>query len=155
MARLDSHHLDAVRLLYTTLKGTSVSWALTGSTSLALQDLPLAPNDIDVQTTGEGAYSIEEQFTECMVEPVSFVSSEQIRSHFGKLVLEDTLVEIMGAVQKRREDGTWTSPVAIAEHRDIISVEGMQIPVLSLQYEAQAYDQLGRNERADVIRKHR
>lgn len=121
---------------------------------LRLQDVPLDPDDIDVQTTETGAYTIEECFSEDIIESVCFSEGEQIRSNFGVLELRGVRVELMGAVQKRRQDGTWEPPVDIRNHRKFVTLNGMQIPVLSLRYEAQAYERLGRMERAERLREY-
>ncbi|WP_265109492.1 nucleotidyltransferase domain-containing protein [Halosolutus halophilus] len=151
MPELDDRYLDALETLSTTLDDRSVTWALTGSTSFALQGVPLTPNDIDVQTTEEGAYAIEAAFAEQVVDPVSVAESETIRSHFGAVELDGVRVEIMGAVQKRRDDGTWEPPVDVAEHRTFVEIGNGRIPVLSLDYEGRAYERLGRTERATLL----
>jgi hypothetical protein len=60
------------------------------------------------------------------------------------------VVEVMGDIQKRLEDGTWETPVNLRSHRQIVACDGMDIPVLSLEYEADAYRKLGRLERAEM-----
>jgi hypothetical protein len=154
MAPLDEQYLDVLGRLSARLADRSVTWALTGSTSFALQGVALTPTDIDLQTTEAGAYAVEELFPEQIVEPVSFAETETIRSHFGALVLDGIRVEVMGAVQKRRPDGTWEPPVDISEHRTVVDVDGMRIPVLSLDYEAAAYERLGRSARAALLSEH-
>lgn len=151
MPSLDDRYLDVLETLSMTLDGCSIPWALTGSTSFVLQGVPLTPNDIDVQTTEEGAYVIEEEFTKQVIDPVSFSESEPIRSHFGSLELNDVRIEVIGAVQKRRSDGTWEAPVDITAHRTFVELKDHRIPVLSLDYEAEAYDRLGRTERAALL----
>jgi hypothetical protein len=61
-------------------------------------------------------------------------------------------VEIMGAVQKRLPSGEWELPGDIREHRRFIDVNGMKLPVLSLEYEEKAYRMLGRIDKADRIK---
>lgn len=107
---------DVVDRLRESLSDAPIDWALTGSTSFALQGVPVEPNDVDVQTTESGAYEIERRFEDHVTEPVSFQSSEGIRSHFCGLSVDSVPVEIMGAVQKRRADGTWEPPVDIHTH---------------------------------------
>jgi hypothetical protein len=82
---------------------------------------------------------------------VVFSSTERIRSHFGALLIEGIVVEIMGDLQKRREDGTWEPAVDLEKQKRFIHVEGLDIPVLSLAYEAEAYRKLGRHERAGLL----
>ena len=60
----------------------------------------------------------------------------------------------MGAVQKRRSDGAWEPPVDVTEHRRFVDLDGRSVPVLSLQYEAAAYERLGRQERAALLSEH-
>lgn len=151
MPTLDEQYLDAIDALAVQLDDRSVTWALTGSVSFALQGVPVTPNDVDVQTTAAGAYEIESAFADRVVDPVSLSAGERIKSHFGALELDGVRVEIMGAVQKRRADGTWEPPVDITAHRTVVDVGGRSIPALSLRYEAAAYERLGRSERAALL----
>lgn len=150
---IDRSFRDAVKTLAAALDD-GVTWALTGSTSFALQGVPLTPNDVDVQTTEDGAYEIERRFASQVVEPVSFDESASIRSHFGALEQNGLRVEIMGDVRKRRADGTWEPPIELASHREFVTVDGVRVPILSLEYEADAYETLGRTERAALLREH-
>jgi hypothetical protein len=144
-------YLVVLRQLFTELQESQVIWAVTGSFSFALQGLPLEPHDIDIQTDTEGAYEIERRFFSQIGRKVAFSSTKRMRSHFGALLIEGIVVEIMGDVQKRLEDGMWETPVDLKSHRQFIHVEGMDIPVLALTYEAQAYLKLGRLERAAML----
>jgi hypothetical protein len=89
-----------------------------------------------------------------MVDPVVIRESETMRSHFGPPVFEDlgVDVEIMGAVQKRHAGGPWSAATDPAVHRLFVSVGPIRVPVLSLVYEADAYDAIGRADRANLLR---
>jgi hypothetical protein len=154
MPGLPDDHADAVAEIRDRLADRSVDWALTGSTSFVLQGVPLEPDDVDVQTTEQGAYVFGEVFEDCCVEPVSLSSAERIRSHFGQFEIHGVSIEVMGALQKRSPDGSWESPTSIADHREFAPFRGGTVPVLSLSYEAQAYERLGRTERAERLRAH-
>jgi len=145
--------LDVLRLLHQRLEGSSAVWALTGSLGMVLQGLPLEPHDIDLQTDPVGAYEIERRLAEWMVRKVAFSETEMIRSHFGQARVGEVKVEIMGGIQKRLPDGSWEDPVEVAPHRRILDVGGMAVPVLTLEYEYGAYLKLGRDARADQIRR--
>ena len=99
-----------------------------------------------------GAYEIERHFSEFMTKRVTFSSTERIRSYFGELMIDGIKVEIMGDIQKRLEDGSWENPVDLEHHKRVVEVEGMQIPVLSLEYEYQAYLKLGKIDKAEMLR---
>jgi hypothetical protein len=143
--------LAALRKIITQLEDSPVNWVLTGSLSFALRGLPLEPHDIDLQTDEPGAYEIERHFASCVHRKVAFSSTEHIRSHFGALLIEGVVVEIMGDLQKRGEDGAWEPPVDLERHKRFVHVDGLDIPVLSLAYEAEAYRKLGRREQAELL----
>lgn len=131
-----------------------VAWALTGSTSFALQGLPLEPDDVDVQTDEAGVRAIEDALSDHVTEPVEYVESERMRSYLGALELEGVEVELIGELRKRDDDGGWADPVDVTDHREFVEWRGDEVPVLSLEYEAEAYGQLGREARAALLREH-
>lgn len=154
---IDQGHLDVLRQVVmrladeTVAGGTPLVWALTGSLSFALQGVPIEPHDIDLQTDEAGAYAIERCFAAAVIRPVCFSAAARIRSHFGALCLGGIEVEIMGDIEKRLPDGTWSGPVDVAQHRRFVSVDDLRVPVLSLRYEVDAYRVLGRLEKADLL----
>jgi hypothetical protein len=83
---------------------------------------------------------------------VAFSATERIRSHFGALLIDGVVVEIMDDIQKRLEDNTWEEPVDLKSQKRFVRIDSMDIPVLSLVYEARAYLKLGRLERAEMLR---
>lgn len=149
---IDLTHLKVFRKIYVRLKDTDVNWVVTGSLSFALQEVPVTPHDIDIQTDATGAYEIERYFSSFVIRSVVFSSTEKIRSHFGALMIDGIKVELMGDIQKQLADGSWEEPVDLERHKRFVEVEGMQIPVLSLEYEYEAYLKLGRFERAHMLK---
>lgn len=145
--------LKVLKKIHSRLSKTDVSWAVTGSLSFALQGVPVKPNDIDIQTDKQGAYEIEKLFSEFVIKRVSFSSTEKICSHFGELEIDGVKVEIMGDVQKRSANGTREPPVDLNRHKRIVKIEGMKVPVLSLEYEYQAYLKLGRKDKAGILKR--
>ena len=144
-------HLPVLRKLYAKLESEGVNWVLTGSASFALQGIPMEVHDIDVQTDEVGAYRIEELFSRYSTKKVSFSSTDNIRSHFGELYIDGVRVEIMGDIQKQLEDGNWEETVNLEFHKRFVNVAEMRIPVLSLEYEYQAYLKLGRIEKTEIL----
>ena len=149
---ITNQHLQVLRKIVTRLNDNSINWAVTGSMGMALQGMPLDVHDIDIQTNKAGAYEIERILMEYIVKPVRYLESERIRSYLGMLEIEGIQVEIMGDIQKRLEIQVWEEPVNIEAYRQWLEVDGMHIPVLSLNYEYQAYLRLGRNEKAEMLR---
>ena len=80
--------LAVLRLIVDQLHGTPITWAVTGSCSLALQGLPVAVHDIDVRTTAKDAYVLEAHFHLYQKRAVSFASTGTVQSHFGALEID-------------------------------------------------------------------
>ncbi len=146
-------HLAALRKIVQRLHDAPMAWVVTGSLGMALQGMRLDVHDVDLQTDERGAYEIERRLAEYLVQPVRYVISDRIRSHFGVLEIEGVRVEIMGALQKRLDGNQWEPPVDVGAYRRFVEVAGMRIPVLSLAYEEQAYRRLGRMDKARAIRR--
>ncbi len=146
-------YLKVLRKIYARLSESNVNWVVTGSFGCALQGLPVEVHDIDIQTDKMGTYEIEHLLSKFVIKKVTFSSTDKIRSHFGALMIDGVKVEIMGDIQKRLEDGGWESPVDLKLHKRVIEIEGMRVPVLSLEYEHQAYLKLGRVKKAEMLKK--
>jgi hypothetical protein len=126
---------------------------VTGSLGFALQGFPITPNDIDLQTTGPGAYEMARVLGLKVTKPVFFKEGERIRSDFGQFLFDELEIEVMGDVNHCRADGTWGSPPNLTELLHWVQFEELRIPVLPLEYEIEAYKRMGRDERADSLRK--
>jgi hypothetical protein len=151
---IDIRYVEVLRKIYEKLAKSDVSWAITGSLNFALHGLQVEIHDIDIQTDKKGAYEIEQLLSTFMTKRVAYRTSKYIRSYFGVLVLDDITVEIMGGIQKKLKDGTWEETVNVNNYKEIVKLESMEIPVLSLEYEQKAYRQLGRIEQANLIKEY-
>ena len=150
---IDPVYFNVLRQIHARLCNTDVNWVVTGSLGFALQGVPVQPNDIDIQTDKAGAYEIESLFSDMVIRKVKFSDTERIRSHFGALKIDGIEVEIMGDIQKRDVDGVWEEIVDLVHYKRMVEIAGLIIPVLSLEYEYQAYLKFGRIERAKMLRK--
>lgn len=148
---LTGEHRRILLQLADRLAGDELMWAVTGSTSFALQGMELEAHDIDIQTDGPGAYRFEALLSEFVAEPVHFCGTDQIRSHFGRFLWDGMPMEVMGDVQKPEPDGSWGPPTDLKRWRRWVPLEGRLIPVLDLRYEAEAYRRIGRTARAEQL----
>ena len=146
-------HLNVLRKLHARLALTGINWAVTGSLGFALQGVPVEPRDIDIQSDASGVYEIQRLFSAFVLRPVALSSKHNIRSHFGALLVDGIEVELMGDIQKADADGTWGQATDLNRHKRFVEVGGVRIPVLSLEYEEQAYRKLGRIEKADLLKR--
>jgi hypothetical protein len=150
---LPEKYFTVLRQIITRLDGCPQPWVITGSLGMALQGVPLEVNDIDIQTDQAGAYEVERRLFEFVKQPVRYKASERIRSYLGELDIDGVKVEIMGAIQKRLDDLGWEDPVQVERYRHWITVAGMRVPVLRLEYEQQAYLRMGRVAKAELLQK--
>jgi len=148
---ISPNHFTVLRKIHARLSGSGIHWLVTGSLGAALQGVPFEVHDIDIQTDAAGAYEIERRFAECVTNKVAFSTYQNMRSHFGALAIDGIKVEIMGDIQLQRDDGTWEDPVDLNRYRVSVEVEGMPIPVVSLERESYAYSKLGRIEKAVLL----
>lgn len=145
-------HQQVLELILKALAGVDIPWALTGSTAFAIQGVSVTPEDIDIQTSPDGAYVVERLLPGEPLQPVAERVSERIRSHFGAVLVRELRVEIMGGIQKRLPGGEWEPPVDVGALRVSVLWHGYQVPVLPLEYEYNAYLRLGRSDRARLLK---
>ena len=145
---------DTILRIAGILRDDNLRWAFTGGVSLLLQGIEVPYNDIDIETDARSAYLVQHLLGGTVVLPVALSTSIPFRSHFGKTMLDGWLVEIMGDVEKLQSNGTWTVAPNLALITRRITLRDVPIPVLDLEYEADADEILGRTERAALIRLH-
>ena len=147
---LTSGYDSALKIIYDHLNKKDILWALTGSTSFIIQGMQLIPHDIDIQTDEAGAYAINELLKVYEMKPVTFSSTDKIRSHIGYFEINDISVEVMGDIQKKYNNA-WEDIVDLHPIIELIIYKDMILPVLNLFYESIAYKKMGRFERASEI----
>lgn len=151
---LPDAHRDALSTICARLPLATVNWALTGSAGHRLQGVDVPVHDIDVQTDVDGAAAVAEALAGYVVEAPRPRTSPLIRSVFGRFAVAGVEVELMGGVCHRAgPDAPWGPPVDPAAHRRIVRYAGLDVPVLDLSHEADAYDLMGRHERAALLRR--
>jgi len=148
---IDQKYVKVLSKLHARLAHSRIEWAVTGSLSLALQGLPVEVKDIDIETDEKGVYRIETLFSEFSSTKVAFSSGRKIRSHFGVLLIDGLLVEIMGDVELLAGK-TWIAPIRLRNHTIWVKVGKLNVPCMSLDHEYQAYEILGRKHKMAIIR---
>jgi hypothetical protein len=148
---MPSEHLAALRILHAMLAGTDIVWVLTGSAGLAIKGIPLTPHDIDIQTNRAGVNEFARIFADNLVQAPTFWESEHTQSWVAKFEIAGVVVEVMGDMRHRDEDGGWEDPPNLEAVRLYIQVAEMRIPTLSLEFEEDAYRSMGRAGKANLI----
>jgi hypothetical protein len=152
MYELPDPHTDVLALLLTRIEPVRYLWALTGSAGLRLQGIDLPVHDLDLQTDGKTIYLLEKELAEFMKVPVHIWESEHTLSYHGQAEIYGLQVELLGDIRHPGVDGTWQAPLDIRSVLLWVEWRGLQIPVLSLENEALAYEKMGRRQKAELIR---
>lgn len=131
--------LEALKKFYQLINGKNIPWVLSGSTSLVIQgvDVPIN-NDIDILTTEEGSKQINILLAGQIVKSSEYSTTDKYQSHFGMYDIDGVNIDVMGEIQYRMADGSWSEPNQ--NHKIFIKeFQGMFLPLLSLEQELEEY----------------
>lgn len=148
---LPESHAQVLRSLLVLIPPQEIPWVLTGSAGLRLQGVDIPVNDLDVKTDAENIFVLEELLREFIKVSVHPWESEHTFSLHGQAEIHGLTVELLGGVKHRLPGADWESPANILASRIWITWSGREIPALPLALEAQAYQMMGRAERARMI----
>jgi hypothetical protein len=152
MTDIPEKHYKALKIINENLTGKNINWAITGSVGMVLQGMSMEVHDIDLQADKAGVYAIEEALASYSIKPVYLRESLLTFSYYGVLEIEGIQVEIIGAIQKKVDNGDWEEPVDPEEFCLQVSYKDLTLPVMSLEHEYEAYQIMGRLEKAARIR---
>lgn len=141
-----------MRLLCKSLETSDVRWVVAGSLSLALQGVNVVPHDIDLLTDRQGAFRINAMLKKYEKKAVDYAETDKVSSFFGIFEIQGVKVEVMGDYRERQ--GTkWVNLSKRLANPKIIEVDGMRLPVSSLEDQLMSYRRLKRPKDAEKIRK--
>ncbi len=148
---LPEQHAQVLLFLIDKIPPAGLPWALTGSAGLRLQGLDISVNDLDLQTDAQTIYVLEQKLAGFIKTPVHVWQSEHMLSLYGQAQVNELQVEFMGDVRHRSPADIWEPSVDIASVRIWLTWRKLQVPVLSLNHEALAYEKMGRTQKAELI----
>jgi hypothetical protein len=111
-----------------------VDWWLTGSGALAVRGIAVAPRDLDLVTSAEGAEELARLFADLVVEPLS-VGDGWVATHFGR-AFAGARVEWVGNVSPAFEATDFGA--AAAARLETVAWHGhaLRLPPIELQLES-------------------
>jgi hypothetical protein len=148
----NSEIIRALRIIVKQLQGEDIRWTVMGSVSLALQEVDVIPNDIDILTDEQGASKIGTLLKEYEVKPISFSRTDLFESFYGLYYIEGIKVEVMGDLRVRL-DGIWMSLSNRLKTPLLIQFDSMSIPVSYLGDQLLFYEKLNREKDKERILK--
>lgn len=149
---IPAKHKKAAIIIANILNGAGIPWAFVGSFNLAIQGVDIKVGDIDITFHTPDSTKINALFKQYSVDPISYKISEKFKSHYGVFRINKVKVEFMAEVDAwvngRWEKGNTNFPTVAT-----ITFEKTRMHVLPLEAEYKAYQRLGRNEKAALIKK--
>jgi len=132
------------------LKDSHISWAITGSVGHLISGIKIEPKDIDIITDIDGAYKIEKIFGDFIIKNVQYSVQDNMKSYFGIIKINDIIIEIMGNIQNN-VNGKWVPHTNWKKNVKYATIDNIEIPVLSLNYEYKIYKMLNKVNRVQLI----
>ena len=133
--------LEAIKILTIKLKG--VRWTLIGSANLAVHGIEINPKDIDVLTDSKEITKIKSVLKEYEKKLFSYGEKGLFKSYLAEYKINKIKVEIMADFEVKRKN-KWISLSDRLNNLNIIKLNGVEIPVSSLDEQLKGYKKLGR-----------
>jgi len=138
MKNISECFIEALKLISERYRIHNIKWILIGSSSLALNGVDVLPNDIDILTDKKGALKSNKIFEEFMIKKVEWSETKVYKSYFGKFIINNSRVEIMGDLWVNNQ-GKWKSLAPRLENPPIMSIEDFRIPITRLADHLETY----------------
>lgn len=149
---MDQRFLSVLTLLLEKCTAMDEQWVVAGSMSLALQGVNVSPSDIDVVTTKDGAFKINDLLKQWEAKSVEFGCTEQYKSYYGKFKIQDISIDVMGALKEKR-NGKWISLSSRLSSPKIVTIAGRDLPVTPLKHQLESYKMSEREKDKVIIQK--
>ncbi|WP_226069098.1 hypothetical protein [Dickeya zeae] len=134
--------IDAVTELTLLFQPITEEWYVTGGTNRYLRGVQIHANDIDVITTEKGANEICKLINPSSNGKLYKTTSENIKSFYFTFTLKGINIEIMGDPENKNELG-WNENKKWKKNQDSLSLNGIEIPCLTLSYEIEINKEIG------------
>lgn len=145
MANVPPKFSEIVTLIADRLVG--LNYAIRGTASLVLQGYDMNVADVDVLADENAALACNDLFKEFLVGKgatrVAYRESEKFKSYYGKFLINNVEVEVMGEWQIKSPKGVW-GPVYNASERYQVEVGGSKVWVTTVESELGMYAEMGR-----------
>jgi hypothetical protein len=149
---LPEQHTAVLTFLLKEIPPAKYPWTLTGSAGLRLHGLDISVNDLDLQTDASTIFLLEKKLSPFIKSTVHFWETEHTLSYHGQAEIQGLQVELLGDIRHRLADQTWSESLQIESVLVWVEWHDLEVPVLSLEHEALAYERMGRTQKAALIR---
>lgn len=144
---LQDNFRSALAILATQLAARNIVWAIVGSTNMALQGMDVTPHDIDIATHVSNLPRIRKLFAGYQTSAIKELQTVYEPAWEITCQIDDVEVQFLG----EHDTGEYVSKL-LAKRVTHVPLDDVVIPCLTLDAEAQAYAETGREHKARFIR---
>ena len=91
---LNQKILQTLLFILNTFQNKKFNFVIVGSTNLLIQDITIEAHDIDIVTTKKDAFKMCSLLKQYEIQEMSYSSTKEFRSWFGKLNINGLVVEL-------------------------------------------------------------
>ncbi len=161
-AKLNHTILAAIVTIAKSSAASGVRWLVGGSVGSVLHGVEIGtkPNDLDIDTTGEGSLSLEALLSRYVQEPLAFSETSLYRNHFGRLNICGVKVDLIGDLDVKHPAFVHRFRITpdVWCKRAIILIDGFQVGLTPLEHQLILNLIRGREDRiqpiASYLRRH-
>ena len=139
--------ISTIKTIAQKLENKNIQWVVTTSCALILQGIKLDPQDIDILTNKEDSIKINQILNDYKIKEFKNMTSNIFDSTLNKFLINNCIVEVMGNFNvKSRFDGKWHDLSYMLKNPNIVEIEKVRIPVLSILQSMGMYQMMGRKK---------
>ena len=147
---LNQKILQTLLFILNTFQNKKFNFVIVGSTNLLIQDITIEAHDIDIVTTKKDAFKMCSLLKQYEIQEMSYSSTKEFRSWFGKLNVNGLVIEIMAELEFRDKNNNWIKSESL-KNKQYIDYQGFKVPVKSLEGEKEFYQQINRDRDKEKI----
>lgn len=141
---------QALKIVAERLEENGITWAVIGSGALALQGMDVKPNDLDISVSVRDLTKIHELFADYCATEVKEIETLSGKQAWDVLAtIEGIETQFCGELETN-EEALWFNRVVAGLTNDM-KVDGIRIPCISLPAAIEAYNELHRPQKAELI----
>lgn len=137
--------IDIILFILDRIKDEKLTWVLTESANLLIQDIDVNANDIDILITKKDAYRFYNLFKEFGLKEIEYSATDKFRSFFSKLIINEISIEIITRLEYKSPDNVWRKSTLLKK-RKLIEYNSYIIPVNPLENEIAFYQLMKRKK---------
>ncbi|MEK7493879.1 MAG: hypothetical protein AAB630_01845 [Patescibacteria group bacterium] len=147
---LSEQFINALKIVAKRMEGNDITWAVIGSGALVLQGIDVKPNDLVISVSVHDLEKIHGLFADHSAAEVKEIETLSGKQAWDVLATIEGVETQFCGEQETNEKALWFNRVVASLTNDV-EVDGMRIPCISLPAAIEAYKELHRPQKVELI----